>query len=124
MDTSMIFKFETWMGEMIVVGGILSLTSYVTGNHPIEWIGALAVLCSFGHASVADRLAEKQALKKDMEVSCYKKLFWFYFAKEILWLSYFLLHKTYAAIIGVVIFLLYPIWRKVWRKYHPMSFII
>lgn len=117
------WKFETWMAETSVVAAILFTICYLNGNQWIEWIGTIAVLFSFKHASIADRLAERQAVKtvEFQEVKCYKKLHMFYYIKEVLWLSYFLLHKAYAPIVGVAIFLLYPIWRKIWRAYHPIS---
>lgn len=116
-------KFETWMGETLIVTAILSIICYLNGNQWIEWIGTAAVIFTFKHASIADRLAERQGVKKEehQEVKCYKKLHVFYYIKEVLWLTYFLIHKAYAPIVGVAIFLLYPIWRKIWRKYHPMS---
>lgn len=113
-------EFKTWMYESLIVGCILATVALLSSNPLVEWIGALAVFCAFNYAQIADRLAERQKFKTQPDVPCYWKMQIYFVAKEILWLSYFLLHRSYAALVGVGIFLLYPLWRKLWRKYNPI----
>lgn len=119
------FKFETWMAESAFVAIALSIVAYATGLHYdgqrlVDWIGAAAVLYTFKHASVSDRLAEKQATRPIPDVSCYRKLQQFYITKEVLWVVYFIMLGSYTPLVGCGIFLLFPLWRKFWRKYHPL----
>ncbi|HVI39140.1 MAG TPA: hypothetical protein VM577_00635 [Anaerovoracaceae bacterium] len=103
-----------------MAAGVLAATAYFTGNSVLEWIGAAAVLCAFSHAQISDRMVEKQAIKVVPDVECYRKSIWFFVMKEALWFAYFILHHSYSALVGVILFLLYPIWRKIWRRYHPL----
>jgi hypothetical protein len=110
---------KTWMIESFVVAAILIVVAISSGNAAIEWIGTAAVFFGFQHAQIADRLAERQGQMPT--VPCVNRLWMYYGAKEILWLSYFILHQSYAALVGVIVFLLYPFWRRAWRYYHPMK---
>lgn len=90
--------------------------------HLVEWIGVLAVFFNFGYVSVADRLeqAEKSRVERGEPamVECYPKLQRYLYAKEILWTVYFVMLQAWSALAGVGLFLVYPYWRQVWRKYH------
>lgn len=108
------------MIESLTAASILAAVAYFTGNSIAEWIGAAAVFCAFNHAQISDRMVEKQAAKTTPDVECYRKSIWFFMLKEVLWLTYFILHHSYSALVGVFLFLLYPVWRKIWRKYHPL----
>lgn len=112
---------KTWIVESMVVAAILGGFTYLAGSKSVEWLGAAAVWCAFSHAQIAERLAERQAAQPKPDVPCFKKLGAYFFLKELLWLSYFLLNKSYAALLGVFIFLLYPFWRKLWRRIHPLA---
>lgn len=105
----------TWQVEASVVGIVLAATAFLTGNELREWIGAGAVLFTFMHAQVADRLAEAQEEKPKPDVPCWKWAQRYFFAKETLWLVYFIMSQTYSALAGVIIFLIYPFWRKFYR---------
>jgi hypothetical protein len=91
----------------------------------VEWIGVFAVFLNFGHVSVADRLAESQSHKVSQgnkaDIECYYKLQYYYYGKELLWLIYFVTLGAWSALIGVILFLLYTPWRRLWRKYHPLE---
>lgn len=102
---------------MLVVAAILLAVNYFT-NHlfSVEIIAALAVLLTFGHAQIAERLAEKESLRNKPEVECYRKLCYYFAGKECLWFLYFFMSKSYSALIGVFIFLLYPVWRSIYRN--------
>lgn len=109
-------SIKTWHLEMLFVAGALLLANMIAGRpNPIELLGAVAVFLSFGHAQIADRLAEKEGQKEKPEVDCYKKLWYYFIGKELFWLAYFLMNHSYSALAGVFIFLAYPAWRKYYR---------
>lgn len=120
---------KTWHIEsafvFLCLASVAVLRLVLTGQGWVEWIGVFAVWATFGHASVADRLEEKE--KKRIlttgkpEVECYRMLSRYFYLKEICWFLYFVLIGAYSALVGVLIFLLYGWWRKTWRKYHPTS---
>lgn len=102
---------------MFVVGTVLATVNYFTGKlFTIESLAAIAVLLSFGHAQIADRMAEQESLREKPSVDCYKKLWYYFIGKEIFWCLYFFLNQSYAALVGVAIFICYPIWRDIYRK--------
>jgi len=112
---------RTWMVETAVVASILSVVVLVSGSARIEWVGAAAVLASFGHASVGERLREREAARQVPSVDCHRWSTRYFMTKEALWAVYFAAKGSYAALVGVGVFLLYPLWRAAWRKRHPMS---
>lgn len=116
---------KTWQYEMIVVAAVLSAVVLLTNNHPIEWVGAGAVLLSFGHAQVADRLAEAERERRDgalygdqdvHAVACHAWATRYLVGKEALWLVYFVVHHSWSALAGVGLFIAYPFWRAWWRS--------
>lgn len=109
---------KTWKVEMIFVAGVLLLCNIIAGSPKgLELLAALAVLLSFGHAQIADRLAEKEEKRDIPEVDCYKKLWYYFVGKELCWLLFFLLSHAWSALAGVFIFLAYPFWRKLYRAH-------
>ena len=82
----------------------------------IDMVAALAVLLSFGHAQISDRMAEKQGELDRPTVECYRKMWAYFFGKEICWLTYFCVTQAYSALVGVFVFLAYPIWRRIYRS--------
>ena len=119
-----IFKQKTWVYEFIIAAAALVLVALITHKGLVEWLGVLAVLVTFGHAQIADRLHEREAYRysidKKVEVECYWELNYYFYTKEILWFVYFCFLGAWSALVGVCIFLLYPLWRKYWRKKHPL----
>lgn len=108
---------KTWKLEFLFVAAILAIVNYFTGRFfTIESLAALAVLLVFGHAQIADRMSEQEAFREKPSVDCYKKLWYYFISKEIFWCLYFFLNRSYAALVGVAIFLAYPIWRDIYRK--------
>jgi hypothetical protein len=118
-------KQKTWVYEFLVVLVVLVVVALITKKGIIEWIGVLAVLITFGHTQIADRLHEREArrykIDKTAEVECYWKLNYYFYTKEILWFVYFVFLGAYSALVGVFLFLLYPLWRRWWRKRHPLK---
>ncbi len=116
---------RTHVIEYIFVAIPLIVVAVVTKKGFIEWIGIAAVFLTFGHASVAERLREREELRhlkrSPVEVHCYWKLPYYFYAKEILWFVYFILLGAWSALAGVILFLLYTPWRKYYRKWHPVK---
>ena len=106
-------KQKTWVYEFLVILVVLVLVAIITKKGLIEWLGVFAVLVTFGHTQIADRLHEREAFRykidKTVDVDCYWKLNWYFYTKEILWFIYFIFLGAYSALVGVFIFLLYPL---------------
>lgn len=113
-------KIKTWHGEMAVVGSLLACVAIARGDWR-EWIAAAAVLASFGHASVAERMREREMARDHVEVDCVRWTWGYFVAKEILWAAFFVLTGAFAALAGVGIFLAFPLWRRWWRGRHPLG---
>lgn len=119
---------KTWQAELIVVAAVLGVVAGASGGGVAELLGAAAVLLSFGHAQVADRLAEREALRSSyvkhgdehLTVECHRWATRYLVGKETLWLVYFVLHHSWSALAGVGLFLSYPVWRRWWRHRHPL----
>ncbi len=86
-----------------------------------EIIATAAVFLTFMHASVADRLQEQQAIKAQPDVWCHYKLKRYFLGKEALWILFFILIQSWAALLGSVIFFLYPFWRQWYRQRYPLG---
>lgn len=114
-------KFKTWHGENAVVAAVLLGVWLATGHKPIEFIGSAAVFAGFCHASIAERMREREAARPVPSVECYRKSVYFFVAKELGWAAYFIGNHSYAALVGCAVFACYPIWRRLWRRYHPMT---
>ena len=108
--SSVRFQVTTWAKEALVVGSILLAVALAKGQ-AIELLGALAVLLSFMHAQVSFRHAEASR-KSQPQVSCHWIAQYYFLGKEACWFSYFLCLGAWSALIGVLIFLIYPVWRK------------
>lgn len=114
-------KRPTWHYETLVAAIILFLVAALTSPSPqedlrqfaINWISAFAVLGSFLHAKVGYRMSEAMEAAAMPEVSCYKYSGKYWIGKEILWFFVFLLSGAYPAIVGNIIFIIYPAWRKI-----------
>lgn len=81
----------------------------------IESLAAIAVILTFGHAQIADRMAEQEGLRDKPAVDCYRKLWYYFLGKELFWCLYFLVNHSYSALVGVIVFICYPIWRSIYR---------
>lgn len=112
---------KTWQFEMLVVAAILVTVALATGGGPLELLGAGAVLLSFAHAQVADRLAEREASRARPSVECHRWATRYLVGKESLWLLYFVMHRSWAALAGVGLFIVYPLWRRFWRSRMPLT---
>jgi hypothetical protein len=108
---------RTWQLEMLVVGVVLLAVALATGGGFVELLGAGAVLLSFGHGQVSDRLAEREAARERPSVACHRMAARYCVGKESLWL----LHHSWTALAGVGLFLAYTPWRRFWRARKPLA---
>lgn len=108
---------KTWKIEMAVVALLLA-AAFVAGKGVwwIEALGSLAVLAAFGNAQVTCRMAEKEGEKAEPAVGCHDWALRYLITKEILFLAYFAALKSWSALVGVAVFLAYPVWRAWWRR--------
>lgn len=118
------FGLRTYHFELTFTLLFLTCVAVLSNKGLVEWIGVLAVYFTFAHATVGDRLAEVQAKEHKEQgkatIECYHKLSTYFYLKEICWFGYFVILGAWSAIAGVFLFLLYPLWRKWWRKYQPV----
>lgn len=112
---------KTWHVENAVVVIVLAAVVVVTRGRWVEWVGAAAVFCGFCHASIAERMREREAARTVPSVECHRLATWFFLAKEAGWLVYFVALHAWSALVGCGLFLLYPLWRRYWRRIHPMA---
>lgn len=115
---------RTYHVEGGVVLGVLIAVALIARKGAIEYIGVAAVFFTFMHATIAEYMREAEAVRATGApdpnlVRCYYKLPYYFYAKECCWFAYFFLLGANSALVGVIIFLLYQPWRKLWRTYHP-----
>lgn len=113
---------KTWHIELFVVAVILGTLTFLFANDLVNWITTVAILLTFNHGIIGDRLQEKQSKMDRPTVECYWKLNPLFAAKEVVWIAAFLIMQNYAAIVGSALFFLYPFWRKFYRRrIKPLS---
>jgi hypothetical protein len=122
-------RLRTWHAELAVVALILGATVAATAGAWREIVGSLAVLAGFAHAQVSERLAEHAKLTdrfasnvnghlgqpapgSSHHAYCWRWSSRYFLAKELLWLVYFVSLQAWSALVGVAVFLLYPLWRR------------
>lgn len=109
-------EMRTWVYEIVVMAIILCLVNFIAANNWINWITTIAILLTFNHGQIGDRLQERQKNMSKPTVECYHKLNKLFAGKEVVWIIAFILMENYAAIVGSVLFFIYPFWRKYYRK--------
>lgn len=108
--------------EELFVGCVVLLPVLLSSEIRLsEIIAAAAVFFTFKHASVADRMQERQSIKETPDVECYKKSNQYFMIKEALWVIFFILIKSWAALTGAFVFFCYPLWRKWYRRHYPLG---
>ncbi len=121
---------RTWHVELLVVAVVLLTVVVATGGGLLELVGAGAVVLSFAHTQVADRLAENErerqryVLIDDIDqhvVVCHRWATRYLVGKESLWFVYFVAHHSWSALAGVILFLAYAPWRRWWRARWPLG---
>ena len=112
-------KWHTWKYEFLFVAALLLPVTLLTIDWSSwrgiagAWAAALGVFFSFGHAKVASRMMEAQAVTERVTVPCYRMSDHYWILKEIAWFTTFVVTDMYPALVGNFLFLLYPAWRKV-----------
>jgi len=128
-------KGRTWEYEVLFVASILVLVGILTSPNIsavitdsraalqffIIWISAAAVLCSFLHAQIGAFMAEDMSHAEEPITPCFHKLETYWMWKEVLWLSVFFISGAYPAIAGNIIFILYPSWRREYKKARAVA---
>jgi hypothetical protein len=109
-------RIKTWMVESLVVAGILSASILIHPFKLSELICGVAVWITFMHGQVSDRMQEKQSQMSNPDVSCYKWSTRYFLLKEAMWITFFLMIGSYSALVGSLVFFVYPFWRKFYRK--------
>lgn len=112
---------KTWKIEAFIIFSVLLIQLFFTGFGFGEIICSIAVYITFLHCQVADRMQERQAILSVPDVECHHKLNKYFIAKELLWVTFFAINKNYAALSGAILFSIYPIWRKYYRKIKPIN---
>jgi len=104
-----------WIGTVTVVS-----TDWASSPKAIltAILTALAVLVTFNYVTVATRLAEKQAASPSNGVECLPLLNRYFVGKEVLWVLVFSIQGSWGALAGVPLFICYPYWRKLYRKFR------
>jgi len=109
---------------------VLVTTALIVQKWLVERVGVVAVIFTFLHTSIADRLEEAERARQKSNnntnenqfvVECWWKLSKYFYAKEICRCIYFILLWAWSALVWVFVFLLYWPWRKLRRKYHPLE---
>lgn len=111
---------KTWQLERAFACVVLAAVAFAAGGG-VQWIAALAVLGTFAHMQISDRLAEREAAREVPSVECHHLAVRYLVAKEIAWVAFFALTGAWTALAGVPLFLLYPAWRRWWRARHPLT---
>jgi hypothetical protein len=112
---------RTWQFELLIIAHVLVVVWALTGTNATELLGAAAVVATFAHAQVSDRMAEREAKRITPDVRCWRWSVRYFVGKELLWLAYFVAHRSWSALVGVAVFLLYPLWRRWYRKRWPLE---
>ncbi len=109
-------RFRTYQIEAAAALAVLSGVAVVSGNRPVEWLGVAAVWVAFMHGQVTDRMTERQACAVTPDVPCWRKARAYFIGKELLWVAYFVAHRSWSALVGCGLFLAYPVWRAGYRR--------
>ena len=109
MDRAKTMKIKTYIKEVIVFLIVIIITGLFS-KIDVKWLlTSVALLFTFCHMQISSRLAEAKI--DGREVYCYRLQTFYLIAKEISWVSLFIISELYLAIVGPIIFLLYPAWR-------------
>lgn len=108
----------TWVWERLVAGVVLFGVAGLTNWSLTGVVTAFAVLLTFAHVQIADRLQEAQATAARPSVECHRKLAPTLIAKESAWVLVWALSGLWPAMAGSALFLLYPLWRRAYRRWR------
>jgi hypothetical protein len=115
------YEMKTWHCENVVVAAVLLVVWIWTGVRAVELLGSVAVFCGFYHASISERLREREAARATPAVECHQKAVLFFVAKELGWAAYFIVNHSWSALVGCALFAAYPLWRRYYRGIKPLA---
>lgn len=104
-----------WHYETLAVCALVAAVVILSGNDPVEWVGFAALTLAHGRNSVMFRLTEAQQRSTPVDphhVECWRWNTIYFLLAECFWAGYFVLHRSWAALAGVVIFVGYGQWRR------------
>lgn len=111
-------KFQTWMAESAVASVVLFASAELTGGEWHNRVAAAALVLTFCHGQVTDRMIEAQERSPE-QVECFRMANRYWVGKEMLWVVTFALAGLWTAIVGCGVFLVYPAWRRWYRRRWP-----
>jgi hypothetical protein len=104
---------KTWHYETAIVALILCSVTAVFKNDLVNWITTVAILFTFNHGQIGDRLQEKQKILDKPTVECYWKLNRLFVAKEIIWIVAFYSNEKLCSDRRKLSFCLIPLLEKI-----------
>lgn len=113
-----------WHLETIAVMICVAMVILLFGNSPVEWVGFAALSLAHGRNSIMFRLSEGQEKSTPLDphhVECGRWIPVYFFGSELCWAAYFLLHRSWAALAGVAIFVSYGQWRRWYGKWRLLN---
>ena len=108
-------SLRMWHYETLVVCALVAAVVILSGNDPVEWVGFAALTLAHGRNSVMFRLTEAQQKSSPVDphhVECWRWNTIYFLLAECFWAGYFVLHRSWAALAGVAIFVGYGQWRR------------
>ena len=108
-------SLRMWHYETLAVCALVAAVVILSGNEPVEWVGFAALTLAHGRNSVMFRLTEAQQRSSPVDphhVECWRWNTVYFLLAECFWAGYFVLHRSWAALAGVTIFVGYGQWRR------------
>ena len=108
-------RLRVWHYETLAVMVLVAAVVVLSGDDPTEWVGFAALTLAHGRNSVMFRFSEAQRRASQLDphhVQCWAWAGRYFLLAECFWAAYFILHRSWAALAGVGIFLGYGQWRK------------
>lgn len=108
-------SLRMWHYETLAVCALVAAVVLLSGSDPVEWVGFAALTLAHGRNSVMFRLTEAQQRSSPVDphhVECWRWNTIYFLLAECFWAGYFVLHRSWAALAGVAIFVGYGQWRR------------
>jgi hypothetical protein len=108
-------SLRMWHYETLAVCALVAAVVILSGNDSVEWVGFAALTLAHGRNSVMFRLTEAQQHSNPVDphhVECWRWNTIYFLLAECFWAGYFVLHRSWAALAGVAIFVGYGQWRR------------
>ena len=111
------WNWEVGFAALYLVTITLATTRWEDPRHATgQAFCLLAALLTFAYVAVATRLEEGQEEPDAYRVECHRRLTQYLVGKELAWLIGFAALKAWTAMGGIPLFLMYPSWRRVYRR--------